>query len=171
MKIRKRFAVFGSMVGIILVLMVAGIAVAGCGQNSGPFAGWFHRFHVSDRDMSGFILKRLDRKIKELSLTPTQKTKYDEFRAQLKAQMLAAKEDRKQFKEAVRDALAKESPDVAMLTAMMKKKIESASVTLQADLDLFASFYSTLDQGQKQKVIAGIQKRIAARDACREEGQ
>ncbi len=42
---------------------------------------------------------------------------------------------------------------------------------LQNDLDLFASFYSTLDASQKQKVAAGIRKRMAARDARREELQ
>ena len=40
---------------------------------------------------------------------------------------------------------------------------------MQNDLDLLASFYSTLDKGQKQQVTAGMRERMAAMDACREE--
>ena len=87
----------------------------------------------------------------------------------MKGDLLAAIEDRKKFKEIVRSELAKDSPDVAALNVMLKKKIEDVSASMQNDLDLLASFYSTLDKGQKQQVMAGIRERMAARDACREE--
>jgi hypothetical protein len=177
MKIRRRFVVIGGTIVVIMVLAVMGIAGAfgggkfRCGPHFGPFGGGFHRFHGIDGDMPGFLLKRLDGKIEELKLTPAQNTKYDEIRAHLKEQLVAAKEDRKKFREIVRNELAKESPDVAALNAMMKKKIEGLSGALQNDLDLFASFYSALDESQKQKVMAGIRGRMAAKDACREEGR
>jgi Spy/CpxP family protein refolding chaperone len=145
------------------------MVLAGCGPHFGPFGGTFHRHGPFGGDMPGLALKRLDNKIKELNLTPAQKAKYDELRAHLKEQLLAAKEDRKKFRETVRTELANESPDVAALNAMMKTKIEGVSGSLQSDLDLFASFYSTLDEGQKRKVMAGLRKRMAAMDACREE--
>jgi Spy/CpxP family protein refolding chaperone len=176
MRIQRRFAVIG---GAILILMVfAGLGItevfgAGgkscCGTHFGLFGGGFHRCHGFGGDMSGFVLKRLDGKIEELNLTPAQKTKYDELRARLKANLSAATEDREKFRETVRNELAKESPDVAALNAMMKKKIEGVSGALQNDLDLLASFYSTLDKGQKQQVTAGIRERMAAMGACREE--
>ncbi|OPY77503.1 MAG: hypothetical protein A4E64_01088 [Syntrophorhabdus sp. PtaU1.Bin058] len=165
MKIQRRFAIIGGTIAIIMVL-------AGCGSHSGPFGGgWFHRFHGFGADMPDFVLKRLDSKIEELNLTPAQKTKYDELRAHLKERLLAAKEGRKKFREIVRNELEKESPDVAALNGIIKKKIGDVSGALQDDLDLFASFYSTLDEGQKQKVIAGIRKRMAAMDTRREERQ
>lgn len=165
MKIQRRFAIVGGTIAIIMVL-------AGCGSHSGPFdGGWFHRFRGFGADMPDFVLKRLDNKIEELNLTPAQKTKYDELRAHLKERLLAAKEGRKKFREIVRNELEKESPDVAALNAIIKKKVGDVSGALQNDLDLFASFYSTLDEGQKQKVIAGIRKRMAAMDARREERQ
>ncbi len=176
MKIQRRFAVIGGAIVIIMVFAGLGIAeVFGsggkfcCSPHFGPNGCGFRRCHGFDGDMPGFVLKRLDNKIEELNLTPAQKTKYDELRAHLEEHLLAAKEDRKKFKEIVRNELAKESPDVAALNAMMKKKIEGVSASMQNDLDLFASFYSTLDEGQKQRVMAGIRKRIAAMDACREE--
>ena len=171
MKIRKRFAAIGGTIVVIMVFAGLGIAEGGCGRHFGPNGCGFHRWRGFDGDMPGFVLKRLDGKIEELNLTPAQKTKYDELRAELKEHVLAAKEDRKKFRETVRAELAKESPDVAALNAMMKKKIEGVSGSLQNDLDLFASFYSTLDKGQKQKLLAGIRERMAAMDACREERQ
>jgi len=109
--------------------------------------------------MPGFVLGRLDGKVEELDLTPVQKAKYDEVRAQLKTHLLAAREDRKKFRELLRTELAKESPDVAVLSAIMKKKIQGISGTMQNDLDLLATFYSTLDDGQKQKVMSGIREK------------
>jgi hypothetical protein len=167
MKIQRRLTVIGGTMLIIMFFAGLGIGEAfggrmfRCGPHFGPFGG----------DMHGFVLKRLDRKIKELNLTAAQQTRYDELRAQLKERLLAAKEDRKKFRETVHTELAKESPDVAVLTAMTKKKIDGVSGALQDGLDLFADFYSTLDQDQKKKVLSGIRKRMAAQDACREERQ
>jgi len=176
MKIQRRFAVIGGAIVIIVVFAGLGIAAvfgAGgkscCGAHFGPNGSRFHRCHGFDGDMPGFVLKRLDNEMKELNLTPSQKTKYDDLRAHLKEHLLAAKEEKKKFNEIVRNELAKESPDAAALNAMIKKKIEGVSASMQNDLDLFASFYSTLDKGQKQQVMAGIRKRMAAMDACREE--
>jgi hypothetical protein len=114
------------------------------------------------------MLKRLDAKVQELNLTPVQQAKYDDLRAHVKEQLLAAKEGRRQFRDVARNELAKDVPDIAALNAMMKQKIGRGSAALQNDLDLFTAFYSTLDEGQKQKVVAGVRKRMALRDACRE---
>lgn len=176
MKIHRRFAVIGGTIVIVMVFAGLGIAEAfgaggkfGCGPHFGPNGCGFHRCCGFGGDMPGFVLKRLDGKIEQLNLNPAQKTKYDELRAHLKEHLLAAKKDKKKFKEIVRNELAKESPDVAALNAMTKKKIEDVSESLQNGLDLLASFYSTLDKGQRQQVMAGIRERMAAMDACREE--
>ena len=176
MKLQRRFAIMGST--ILVIMFFAGLGIAevlaaggdsSCGPRFGFFRGGFHRIHGPGADMPGFMLKRLDNKIKELNLTPAQQTKYDELRGRLKERILAAKENRMKFRETVHNELAKESPDVAALAAMMKKKIGDGSATLENGLDLFTDFYSTLDDGQKQKVLAGIRKRMAAMDRCREE--
>jgi hypothetical protein len=178
MKTERRFTVIGGTILIITFFAGLGIAevfAAGGDSSCGPrfrvFAAGFHRYHGLREDMPGFVLKRLDRKIKALNLTAVQQAKYDELRAGLKEQLLTAKEDRLKFRETLRNELAKESPDAAALNVMMKKKIEGVSGSLQNDLDLLASFYSTLDEGQRRQVMAGIRKRMAAMDACREERQ
>jgi Spy/CpxP family protein refolding chaperone len=147
-----------------MVFAVLVIAEAGC-THFGPFHG------RHDGEMACLALKRLDSRVKELNLTPVQQARYDEFRTNVKEQLLAAKEGRRQFREIARTELAKEVPDIAALNAVMKTKIERGSAALRNDLDLFTAFYATLDEGQKQKVVAGIRKRMAARDACREEMQ
>jgi len=178
MKAQRGFAVIGGT--MLIIMFFAGLGVAevfaaggdsSCGPRFGFFRGGFHRFHGFGGDMPGVVLKRLDGKIKKLNLTPDQQAKYDELRAQLKERMAAGKEDRKKLREAVRAELAKESPDITVLNAMMKKRIEGVSATFKDGLDLFADFYSTLDEGQKQKVLSGIRKKMAAMDECREEKQ
>lgn len=162
----KRFATIGGTLAVIMVFAVLAIAETGCARFGG---GPFHRWHGAA--MPDRMLKRMDSKVKELNLTPVQQAKYDELRAQVKEQVLAMREDRRQFGEIARTELAKDAPDITVLNGMMKKKIERASSALQSDLDLFASFYATLDDGQKQKVAAAMKKRMAAREARREELQ
>ncbi len=178
MKIQRRFVAVGGTIAVIMVFAALGITEvfgaggkARCGPHFGPFGGGFHRCRGLDGDMPGFALKRLDREIGKLNLTPAQKAKYDELRSHLKEHLPAGKEDRKKFREVLRSELEKESPDVAVLNAMMKKKIEGVSRALQDDLDLLAAFYSTLDKNQKQQIVAGIRERMAAMDVCREERQ
>ena len=113
-------------------------------------------------DMPGFVLKRLDRKVEKLNLTPEQQAKYDELRAQLKERLLAAKEDRLKFRETVRTELAKESPDVAVLNAMIKKKIEGVSGALQDGLDLFVRLL--FDPGRRSEAEGG--GRNQGKDGC-----
>ncbi len=169
MKIHKRFATIGGTLAVVMVFAVLAIAETGC-TRFGPFGGGpLHRWHAGD--MPERMLKRMDAKVKDLNLTAVQQAKYDELRARVKEQVQAAKEDKLQFREIARTELAKDAPDIAVLNAMMKKKIERASLALQNDLDLFASFYSTLDKDQKQKVGAAMRKRMAARDARREDLQ
>lgn len=165
MKVRQRFMKTGGTVAIIMVFAVMAVAETGCTRFGGPF----HRWHGAD--MPGVMVKRLDSKVKELNLTPVQQAKYDELRARLKEQGQAARAERVAFRETVRSELQKETPDVAALNGMIKEKIGHISGALQNDLDLFAAFYASLDKEQQQKVLAGIKKRMAARDACREELQ
>jgi len=160
MKIRKRFVVFG---GIALLLMV----LVGCGLHYGPWSKGFHSRPWDDKNIPDVILQRLDSKVDDLKLTAVQKEKYNELRTSLKTHFSEAKEDRKKFKEVIRSEMAKETPDVAGLTETMKKKIQDVSVIMQNDLDLFAAFYGSLDNTQKQKVMKGIREKMDGYGPCR----
>jgi len=144
MKTQRRFAVIGGTIAIITVLAGMGIAEAfGPKLCCSPFFGPSAAGSIAAAATgiwSAFVLKRLDSKVEKLNLTPDQKAKYDELRAQVKERMMAAKEDRMKFREALRAEMAKESPDVAALNAMMKQKIEHVSGSCRtASISLHAS--------------------------------
>ena len=172
MKIRKRFVVIGV---IILMVVLTGFGVfaawgparwSGCGPSFGPCGRGFHHGPWGKGEMAEFVLWRIDNKIEELKLTPLQKEKYNELRKNVKGHLTSAKTEREKLREVFRSEITKENPDVAALTKTMKKKIQDVSGIMQADLDLIASFYGSLDNAQKQKVISGIQERMAARSRC-----
>ena len=54
----------------------------------------------------------------------------------------------------------KGDPDVRVLSESVKKRIERFSRFMEGNLDLFVEFYETLDQGQKEKIMAKIQEKM-----------
>ncbi len=172
MKIRKRFMVIG---GIVLLVVLGGVGVfaawgpgrwSGCGPHFGPCGRGFHHGPWNRGEMAEFALWKLDNKIQDLSLTPLQKEKYGELRKSIRGHFFSAKEERERLRKAFREEIAKETPDVVSLTKTMKKKIHDVSGIMQADLDLIAAFYGTLDNAQKQKMMAGIREKMAGRGPC-----
>ena len=177
MKMSKRFMVIG---GIILLVVLAGFGVfaawgpaglSGCGPSFGPCGRGFHHGPWSKGEMAEFVLWRIDSKIEDLKLTPLQKEKYDELRKSVKGHLSSAKKEREKLREVFRSEIAKETPDVTALTKTMKKKIQDVSGVMQSDLDLVASFYGSLDDAQKQKVVSAIRERMAAQGRCWDRGE
>lgn len=172
MKIRKHFMVIG---GIVLLVVLGGVGVfaawgpgrwSGCDPHFGPCGRGFHHGPWNRGEMAEFALWKLDNKIQDLSLTPLQKEKYGELRKSIRGHFFSAKEERERLRKAFREEIAKETPDVVSLTKTMKKKIHDVSGIMQADLDLIAAFYGTLDNAQKQKMMAGIREKMAGRGPC-----
>ena len=56
--------------------------------------------------------------------------------------------------------MKKEDPDVKALSESVKKRIERFSGFMEGNLDLFVEFYETLDQEQKEKIMAAIREKI-----------
>jgi hypothetical protein len=56
--------------------------------------------------------------------------------------------------------MAKDNPDVAVMTGRMKTKIGDVSGAMQKNLDLFTAFYESLDGKQKKQVMADIRERM-----------
>jgi len=172
MKISKRFMVIG---GIILLAVLAGFVVFAargpgewpcCGPSFGPYGRGFHHGTWERGEMAEFALWRIDNKIQDLNLTPLQKEKYGELRKSIKGHFSSVKEERERLRKVFREEIAKETPDVVSLTKTMKKKIQDISGIMQAELDLIAAFYGSLDNAQKQKMMAGIREKMAGRGPC-----
>ena len=62
--------------------------------------------------------------------------------------------------EELQTAIDKQDSDVKALSESVKKRIERFSVFLEGNLDLFVQFYETLDQRQKDRVMAAIRERM-----------
>jgi Spy/CpxP family protein refolding chaperone len=164
MRNKKRFMVVG---GILLAVVLAGSAVVeawgpgGWLGRGGGCGGWFHHGFRGGKNMSDFVLRRLDEKVNALNLTATQKEKYNEFRTSIKTHLSEAIEDRRALRESLHAEMAKEIPDVAGLTERMKMKIQEVSGAMQKNLDLFAAFYGNLDNNQKKQLVSEIQERMS----------
>ncbi len=62
--------------------------------------------------------------------------------------------------EELQTGMSKGDPDVKVLSESVKKGIERFSGFMEGNLDLFVQFYETLDQGQKEKVMARIREKM-----------
>jgi hypothetical protein len=154
---RKKYFIVGSIVLLILLFTGFGLVAA-----RGPCRG-FHRgfppgFH--HKDALEFILWRLDKGIEGLNLSDPQKGKYEEMKGKLETRFKEHRDDRKRFMEELQTAMNKEDPDVKVLSESIKKRIERFSSFIEGNLDLFVEFYDTLDQEQKDKIMAAIREKM-----------
>ena len=154
---RKKYFVVGSIVLLIMLF-------TGCGPIGarGPCRGFHRGFHpgLHHKDVSGFILWRLDKRVEGLNLSEAQKGKYEEMKGKLEGRFKEHRDDRKRWMEELQTAMNKEDPDVKALSESVKKGIERFSGFVEGDLDLFVQFYETLDQEQKKKIMATIREKM-----------
>ena len=160
---RKRYFIVGSIV--LLTVLFTGF---GRVEARGPCRGFHRGFHPGfhHKDVSEFILWRLDKGVEGLNLSEAQKGKYEEMKGKLEGRFKEHRDDRKRWMEELQTAMNKEDPDVKALSESVKKRIERFSGFMEGNLDLFVQFYETLDQEQKEKIMATIRKKIKR---CRKE--
>ena len=154
---RKRYFIVGSIVLLIVLFTGFGLVSA-----RGPCRGFHRGFHPGfhHKDVSEFILWRLDKGVEGLNLSEAQKAKYEEMKGKLETRFKEHRDDRKRWMEELQTAMKKEDPDVKALSESVKKRIERFSGFMEGNLDLFVEFYETLDQEQKEKIIATIRKKM-----------
>ena len=154
---RKKYFVVGSIVLLIVVFTGFGLVAA-----RGPCGGFHKGFHPGfhHKDISEFILWRLDKGVEELNLSEGQKGKYEEMKGRLEARFKEHREDRKRFMEELQAAMSKEDPDVRVLSESLKTRMERFSDFMEGNLDLFVEFYDILDKEQKEKIVARVRERM-----------
>jgi Spy/CpxP family protein refolding chaperone len=154
---RKKYFIVGSIVLLIVLFTGVGLVAA-----RGPCRGFHRGFHPGfhHKDFSEFILWRLDKGVEGLNLSEAQKGKYEEMKGKLEGRFKEHRSDRKRWMEELQTAMKKEDPDVKALSESVKKRIESFSGFMEGNLDLFVEFYETLDQEQKEKIMATIRKKM-----------
>jgi len=154
---RKKYFIVGSSVLLIMFFTGFGL-LAGCGPCRGFHRGFHPGFHK--KDFSEHLLRRLDKRVEALKLSEAQKEKYEELKGKLVTRFKELREERKSWMEELQTAMNKQDPDVKALSESVKKRIERFSVFMEGNLDLFVQFYETLDQGQKDRVMAAIRERM-----------
>jgi hypothetical protein len=154
---RKKYFIVGSIVLLIVLFTGFGLVSA-----RGPCRGFHRGFHSGfhDKEVSEFILGRLDKGVEGLNLSELQKGKYAEMKGKLETRFKEHRDDRKRWTEELQMAMKKEDPDVKVLSESFKKRIERFSGFMQGNLDLFVEFCETLDKEQKEKIMATIRKKI-----------
>jgi Spy/CpxP family protein refolding chaperone len=150
---RKKYFIIGSIVLLIMLFTGFGLVAA-----RGPCRGFHPGFH--HKDISEFILLRLDKRVKGLNLSEAQKEKYEEMKGKIETRFKEHRDDRKRWMEELQTAMNKEDPDVKVLSESVKKRIEHFSDFMEGNLDLFVEFYETLDQEQKDRIMATIREKM-----------
>jgi len=166
MKTRNKIFL-GSGVVLLIVLLTGFGLVTAWGPGRCFDRGFHPGFHgkgfhpgFHDKDISDFVLWRMDKKVKKLNLSDAQKEKYDEIRASIVSRLSEGMDDRKRMIEEFHTEMDKDNPDIAALAESVKKKIKDVSGFVEENLDLFVEFYNSLDDDQKQRVIDAIRDRM-----------
>ena len=149
---RKKYFIVGSIV--LLIALFTAFGLVACRGFHRGFTPGFH-----DKDVSELILLRLDKGVQGLNLSEAQKGKYEEMKGKLETRFKEHRNDRKRWMEELQMAMKKEDPDVKSLSESLKKRIERFSSFMEGNLDLFVEFYETLDQGQKEKIMATVREK------------
>ena len=157
---RKKYFIVGSIV-LLIVLFTGFELVAARGPCRGFHRGFHPGFH--HKDVSEFILWRLDKGVEGLNLSEAQKGKYEEMKGKLETRLKEHRDDRKRWMEELQTAMARQDPDVKVLSESVKKRIERFSGFMEGNLDLFVEFYETLDKEQKEKIMAKIREKMKRR--------
>ena len=154
---RKKYFIVGSIVLLIVLFTGFGLVAAW-----GPCRGFHRGFHPGfhHKDVSEFILWRLDKGVEGLNLSEPQKEKYEEMRGKLETRFKEHRDDRKRWREELQTAINKENPNVKVLSESVKKGIERFSGFMEGNLDLFVEFYENLDKEQKEEIMATLREKM-----------
>ena len=161
-KKKKRVIVISGVVLLVVLLAGFGIVTAG-GMHRGFHPGFNGRsmhsgFH--DRDMSDFMLWRLDKGVEELNLSKEQKDQYTELRAKIEAAISDGKDIRTSLKNKIHSEFEKETPDLEFIAETLKGHMNEINGFIQENLDHFKEFYGTLEAEQKEQIIDEIKERM-----------
>lgn len=154
---RKKYFIAGSIV-LLIVLFTAFGLVAARGPCRGLHRGFHPGFH--DKDVSEFILWRLDKGVEGLNLSEAQKGKYEEMKGKLETRFKERRDDRKRWMEELQRVMKKEDPDVRVLSESVKERIEGFAGFMEGNVNLFVEFYETLDLKQKEKIMATVREKM-----------
>jgi hypothetical protein len=166
MKTRKVTAV-SSLAVVVLVGMAFVAYMGGCRPHLFAGDGFCPRFcdrgfppDFSETGMIDHALSRIDRHIEGLDLSDDQKNTYEELKGQFKENLLQGLERRRELFNHVQNEMAKEQPDVTEVIRSINEGISEFPGFMESNLDLFDTFYSSLNEDQKSVVISRFRQNV-----------
>lgn len=142
--------------GVVLILAVS----VGFGLSCHPR---FHRFSHKGPDSQKFaehILKRMDKQMDLLDLSPGQKETYDSIRGKVKKDFLTMGEERRAFFRTVKTELNLDDPDMERLSGLTKEHLRRLPGAMETYLDYFLEFYQVLNKEQQNQVLQEMRDKI-----------
>jgi hypothetical protein len=166
MKTRNKVIIGGGIISSILLMAGLGFSLSN-GPRSDSCGGFHPRFHdrgffsgSHHKDRAEFILWRMDKKAKELNLTPEQQAKYEVIKGNVKSHFSEDLTERQQLKNRFQQEMSKEDPDIKNLVEVMKTKMKAMSGFVEKNLDLLVDFVDSLDRNQKRLINDEIKERM-----------
>jgi len=165
-KHKNRYLIGGFIVILIALFSVFGLASAwGTPDESertfGPrkHGRCFNRGPGS-KNVTEFIMWRIEKKIKELDLSDDQMEEFNAIQKTLETRINHLIDERKLMMDEFYKEINKEEPDLKILKGSMKEKIVEMSRFMDETLELIFGFYENLDQDQKAKVLEDIREKF-----------
>jgi Spy/CpxP family protein refolding chaperone len=128
-----------------IAAVVSLLALSGCWRGYGP--GCY-----------GDPGKMMEKELKDLNLTPAQKTQVDTIRKNMEEDMNKHREKMLSIREDVLNEIDKPNPDINALAANIKARFTAQSNPGVKMTDYFIQFYSVLDKDQQKKVLEKIRQ-------------
>ena len=159
-----------TIMGILILSLVVAVGI-GALMTCGPKGAWgkgfhpgFYRvgFHPGPRgeDLADFIIWKMDKHVRELNLNEAQRQEYEKLKGEIKTNLAEAMKRRLEFHDILRDEMSKEDPDLNALASLIKDRVNHIPEMISGHIDLFMSFYNTLDRDQKAQVIEMFRRRM-----------
>jgi len=153
------------LVSVVLLgtLMIAGTAVIGCHRPPMLCGGAGH-----GEEFAKHVMEKVDSQVEALELTSAQQKRYREIRAQVETQLVDIAEGRQAFFHEVKTEMEKDSPDLNVVTDLLKDHSKRFPERMTFFVDRFVDFYGVLDPQQQGKVIARLKTKLKRFEAFRE---
>jgi hypothetical protein len=159
------------LIGWFLVLLIALFSVLGFssawGMPEDSDWGFSPRRHgrcfhhgMSGKNVTEFIMWRLEKGVKDLYLSNEQMVEFKDLETTIENRINQLIDSRKVMMDEFYKEINKEEPDLMILKKSMKEKINEMSGFMEENLDLLFVFYDNLDEDQKAKVLEGIRERF-----------
>jgi hypothetical protein len=111
--------------------------------------------------VADFILWKMDRHVKEMNLNDPQMEQYEEIKDQVKANITAAMERKREFHDIIHNEMGKENPNLNALAVEVKKRLETLPEVIGENIDLFLGLYNVLNPEQKAQLIEMFRHRMS----------